>query len=83
MNVWWQLATGIAILWLVLRLVLNLASSREPAESVDDPLIEGPRGPSAGVRSPRKQGPQNRFGAIALAEPDEENESRSFPPRKL
>jgi hypothetical protein len=82
MNVWWQIAIGIGVLWLVLRFVLSLVSSRIPAESVD-PLIEGPRDPSAGVPSPKKRGPRNRSGAIALAEPDEEDGNQSFPPRQL
>ena len=75
MSVWWQLAIGIVVLWLVLRFVGNLFSSREPSESLDDPL--------AGVPSPKRRGPQNRSGAVALAEPDEEDEHRSFPPRNL
>src|SRR5712692_2496713 len=44
-------------------------------DAVEDPL--------AGVPSPKKRGPQNRSGAVALAEPDEENENRSYPPRYL
>ncbi len=44
-----------------------------------------PEDPFAGVRSPNKRGPQNRSGAVALAEPDEDpNEDehgRCFPPR--
>ena len=38
---------------------------------------------SPDVRSPKNRGPQNRSGAVALAEPDEEDENRSFPPRNL
>ena len=80
MSVWWQLAIGIVVLWLVLRFVGNLLSSREPSESLDDPLVDDPL---AGVPSPKRRGPQNRSGAVALAEPDEEDEHRSFPPRNL
>jgi hypothetical protein len=86
MGVWWQLAIGIVALWLVLRFVLSRLDSREPSESVDDPLVEdgGSRGrPPADVPSHKKRGPQNRSGAVALVEPDEEDESRSFPPRAL
>jgi hypothetical protein len=80
MSVWWQLALGIVILWLVLRLVLSRVSPKEPSESVDPPS----RGrPLAGVPSPKKRGPLNRPGAVALAEPDEEDENRSYPPRRL
>jgi hypothetical protein len=75
MNVWWQLAIVALVLWFVLRLVRNLFKPREPSESVEDPL--------AGVPSPKRRGPQNRSGAVALAEPDEEDENGSFPPRNL
>jgi hypothetical protein len=34
----------------------------------------------AGVPAPKRRGPQNRSGAVALAEPDEEDENRSYPP---
>jgi hypothetical protein len=81
MNIWLQLAIGIAALWLVWRFVARKFSRREPSESLDDPLVEDP---FSGVPSPKKRGPQNRSGAIALAEPDdEEDENRSFPPRTL
>jgi len=75
MGVWWQLAIGAVVLWLVFRVVLSLLSPREPSESMEDPL--------AGVPSPKRRGPQNRSGAVALAEPDEEDENRSYPPRNL
>jgi len=80
MSDWWQLAIGVVVLWLVLRFVLSLLSPREPSESLDDPLVEDPL---AGVPAPKKRGPENRSGAVALAEPDEENENRSYPPRNL
>jgi hypothetical protein len=75
MNVWWQLALVIAVVWLVLRFVRNLFRPREPSESVEDPL--------AAVPAPKRRGPQSRSGAVALAEPDEEDENRRFPPRNL
>ncbi len=75
MVVWWQLAIVVVVLWLVLRFVGNLFKPREQSDAVEDPL--------AGVPSPKKRGPQNRSGAVALAEPDEENENRSYPPRNL
>jgi hypothetical protein len=80
MDVWWQLAIGIVILWLVLRFVGSRFSPREPSESLGDPRVEDP---FAGVPLPKKRGPQNRSGAVALAEPDEEDENHSFPPRNL
>ena len=80
MGVWWQLAIGIVVLWFVLRFVLSLLSPRAPSESMDDPLVEDP---FAGVTSPKKQGPHNRSGAVAMAEPDEEDENRSYPPHNL
>ena len=75
MSDWLQLLIGIFVLWLVLRFLGNLFSPREPSESVEDPL--------AGVPSPKRRGPQLRSGAVALAEPDEEDENRSYPPRSL
>ena len=75
MDVWWQLAIALAVLWLVVRFIRTLFRPRAPSESVEDPL--------AGVPSPKRRGPQNRSGAVALAEPDEEDENSSFPPRNL
>ena len=80
MGVWWQLAVGIVALWLVLRFVLSRFGPREPSESRGDPRVGGPL---AGVTAPKKRGPQNRSGAVALAEPNEEDEDRSFSPRNL
>jgi len=82
MSIWWQLAIGIVALWFVLRFVGRLFTPREPSESFGDPRVEDP---FAGVPSPRKRGPQNRSGAVALAEPheDDEDDNRSFPPRTL
>jgi hypothetical protein len=76
MGIWWQLAIGISVLWLVLRLVLSRFSPREPSASLDDPFVDDR---FARVPSPEKRGPQNRSGAVALAEPDEGDESRSSP----
>lgn len=75
MNVWWQLAVVAVVLWFALRFVRSLFHPREPSESVEDPL--------AGVPAPKRRGPQNRSGAVALAEPDEEEGNRSYPPRNL
>ncbi len=82
MSVWWQLALVIAVAWLVVRFVRNLFRPREPSESLGDPRVEDP---FAGVLSPKKRGPQNRSGAVALAEPDDDEEdgNHSFPPRTL
>jgi hypothetical protein len=74
-SVWLQIAMGVLVLWLVVRFVLNRISPREPSESLEDPLT--------GVPSPKKRGPQNRSGAVALAEPDPEDENPNFLPRKL
>jgi len=75
MNVWWELAIVAVVLWFALRFIRTLFRPREPSESIEDPL--------AGVPSPKKRGPQNRSGAVALAEPDEGDEDRSYPPRNL
>jgi hypothetical protein len=80
MGVWWQIAIGLVVLWLVLRFMGKMIGSRKPSGSLEDPLVGDPL---AGVPSPTKLGPQNRSGAIALVEPDEEDENRSFPPRNL
>jgi hypothetical protein len=80
MGVWWQLAIGVVALLLLLRFVGTLLSPREPSESLENPLVEDPL---AGVTSPKKRGPPNRSGAVTLAEPDEEDENRSYPPRNL
>jgi hypothetical protein len=75
MAVWWELAISVIVIWFVIRFVLSRMNPREPSESVEDPL--------AGVPAPKRRGPQNRSGAVALAEPDEEDENRSYPPRSL
>jgi hypothetical protein len=75
MGAWWQLAIALAVLWVVVRFLRNLFRRREPSEPVEDPLT--------GVLSPKRRGPQNRSGAGALAEPDDEDENRNFPPRTL
>jgi hypothetical protein len=79
MGVWWQLAMGIGALWLVLRFVLSRFGRPEAAESKG----RQPGHPLAGVPAPQKRGPRNRSGAVALAEPDEEDGQRSYPPREL
>jgi hypothetical protein len=61
------------------RLVARLARfimSKPEAESE-------PEDPFAGVRSPKKRGPVNRSGAVALAVPDKEGENKLYPPRKM
>jgi len=63
------------LLWLVFPFVRSKFSPREPSETVED------QDPFAGVRSPNKRGPRSRSGAVALAEPDEDQEDQSFPPR--
>jgi len=80
MNIWWQLAIGVVALWLTLRFVLSLFSPRQPSESVEGPLAGDPL---AGVPSPKRRGPQNRSGAVALKEPDEDDGNSSYPPRNL
>jgi len=46
---------------------------RKPEPEPEDPFV--------GVRSPNKRGPRNRSGAVALAEPNEDEEGHSFPRR--
>lgn len=80
MSAWWQLLVGLICLWLVVRFVRRMFRPREPSESVEGPLAGDPL---AGVPAREKPDPQNRSGAVALAEPDEEDDNRSYPPRKL
>jgi len=75
----WPLLIAALVLWLVFRFVRSQFRSREPSETVGG---VGGQDPFSGVRSPKKRGPQSRSGAVALAEPDDdEDEPRSFPPR--
>ena len=61
----------IAVLWLVWRFVNALWTPQEPAKPLD---------PDSKVAAPRRRGPKERGGAIALEEPPEED-FQSFPPR--
>jgi len=72
MGTWLQLAIAILALFAVFRF-LRKHVRRNPADAVEDPF--------AGVPATRKRGPGNRSGAVALAEPDEDDDSRSYPPR--
>jgi hypothetical protein len=74
----WSLVIAAVVLWLVFRFVRSQFRSPEHSETIGG--VEG-QGPFAGVRSPKKRGPQSRSGAVALAEPDEDEEHRSYPPR--
>jgi hypothetical protein len=77
---WFQLGIGIVVLWLVVWFVGTRLSPEKSSESFGDPRVEDPLAP---VPSPRRRGPQNRSGAVALAEPDEEDEDSDFRPRNL
>ncbi len=61
--------------WMIARVKQIIGNKPEVEPEPEDPF--------AGVRSPKKRGPLNRSGAVAMAEPDEEDENRSFPPRNL
>lgn len=79
MHAFWPLVIAALVLWLVFRFVRRQFQSREPSETTGG---AGGQDPFAGVRSPKKHGPQSRSGAVALAEPDgDEEEHRSYPPR--
>ena len=75
-------AVALALLWLVVRFVRGRFSSRAPAVSPQCPT-DGVEDPFTGVRSPKKHGPPNRSGAVALEEPEEEDVDSSFPPRQM
>jgi hypothetical protein len=59
------------LLWFVWRFIKALWAPQEAAKPVD---------PNSLVPAPRRRGPKERGGAVALEEPDEE-ELQSFPPR--
>jgi hypothetical protein len=52
-------------------------------ESSEAPDSGSGKGPLAGVRVPKKRGPQSRAGAVALAEPDDDDETQFLPPRTV
>ena len=79
MSVWWQLTIGIFFIWLLWRLFGWKIHKTKPNESVDKP----PHGPFAGVAATKKHGPGSKSGAVALAEPDDDDEVRSYPPRTM
>lgn len=56
------------VLWFVVRFVLAAIRPRsdQPFEPADDAM--------AGVRVPRKRGPHDRTGAVALSEPDDDED---------
>jgi hypothetical protein len=73
----WPLLIAALVLWLVFRFVRSQFQSREPSETVGG---AGGHDPFSGVPSPKKRGPQSRSGAVALAEPDDdEEEYKSYP----
>ncbi len=59
--------------WQRLLTRLKRLFGREPEPEPEDPF--------AGVRAPNRRGPQNRSGAVALAEPDENEDGHSSPRR--
>ena len=76
MEILWQIAIPLVALWGVFRFV----QSQFAKISFREKTPPNPLDPRAGVRAPNKGNPGNRSGAVALAEPDEDDEDRSFPP---
>jgi len=70
-----ELLIAVAALWLVWRLIVMMLRPHAPAEPAEDPLAEVPVS--------RKRGPKGRFGAVAVAEPDDDEISDAFLPRSL
>jgi hypothetical protein len=74
MSYFLALIIAFAALWLAWRFVGSLFHPREPAEPVDDPFSD--------VLAPRKRGPQGKAGAVALDEPEDDEDEGFFPPRR-
>jgi len=75
MGILWQFLIAAVALLLVFYFVRSQFRKREPAQTVEDP------DPQAGVPSTKKRGPPSRSGAVALAEPDDQDEDHTYPPR--
>ncbi len=76
-TLWPSIIVAIA-LWLVFRFVRSQFRAQEPSS----PMPGGRGDPLSGVRSPKKNTPGGRTGAIALAEPDEDDDdgNHTYPP---
>jgi hypothetical protein len=72
LQVLWQVAIAVLVVWLVFRFVRSRFNPRQPADAIEDPF--------AVVPSPKKRGPPNRAGAVALEEPEQDDE-QIYPPR--
>jgi hypothetical protein len=71
-----EILSAVLVTWLVWWLVRRMLQPGAPAEPVDDPF--------ASVPAPRRRGPKDRAGAVALEEPDDdEGNADPFPPRGL
>lgn len=70
-----EVGAVIFVIWLVWRFVQAVMRFRggSPREPIDDD--------SLGVRAPRKRGPHGRAGAVALAQPDDDDDEMPAPRR--
>ena len=71
------LLIGAVVLWFFFRFLRSQFQMQRPTDAVG----ESPGDPFTDVRSPRKNAPGGRAGAVALVEPDEEGPDYTFPPR--
>jgi len=63
--------------WFVWRLIRRMLRPRAPAEPADDPLAD--------VSAPVRRGPKGLAGAVAVEEPEPEDDDHhdAYPPRSL
>jgi len=75
-GILWLLIVAVA-LWLVFRFVRSSFQPQRPTEEFEDTVED----PTSDVPAPKNRGPRTRSGAVALAEPEDQNEDRTYPPR--
>lgn len=75
MHAIFELLIVLAAMWLVWRFIARLLRPRAPAEPAEEPFSEVP--------ASRARGPKGRSGAVAIAEPDDDEISDAYPPRSL
>jgi hypothetical protein len=76
MSIFLEILSAILAIWIVWWLVRRMLQPGTPTEPVDDLF--------ASVPAPRRRGPKGKAGAVALEEPnDDEDNADSFPPRSL
>ncbi len=75
MSLFWEILIAILAVALLGWLIRKRLRPQAPAEPVDDPF--------APVTAPRKRGPKTRSGAVALEEPDGDDDTDIDPPKTM